>query len=195
MFSYSPDDRHSTMWKWAFKHNIFSDEEIDNIIAAAKKIPTEKGKIGESLKTNKLRKSDIKWLMPNQPDNIWIFNRIANEIDYLNKEFYNFDLYGFSEIQYTTYKPGNYYDWHVDTFMGPKNKPDPIRKLSATIALNDNYEGGQFQFYNGEYPPDIPEIKKGSIIVFPSTSWHRITPVTKDTRISLVAWLTGPLFK
>ena len=79
--------------------------------------------------------------------------------------------------------------------MGPKNKPYPIRKLSATIALNDDYEGGEFEFYNGNQPADIPEIKKGSIIVFPSTSWHRITPVTKGTRISLVTWLTGPLFR
>ena len=38
-------------------------------------------------------------------------------------------------------------------------------------------------------------MKKGSIIVFPSFFTHRVAPVTKGTRLSLVAWVSGPLFR
>ena len=33
---------------------------------------------------------------------------------------------------------------------------------------------------------------RGSIIIFPSYTWHRVTPVTRGTRLSLVQWNLGP---
>jgi predicted 2-oxoglutarate/Fe(II)-dependent dioxygenase YbiX len=52
----------------------------------------------------------------------------------------------------------------------------------------------------GKNPKDIVEInsiliKKGSLIVFPSDMWHRVLPVTKGVRISLVGWCYGYPFK
>ena len=38
-------------------------------------------------------------------------------------------------------------------------------------------------------------LPKGSIIVFPSFVWHRVKPVTKGTRYSLVMWNLGYPFK
>ena len=36
---------------------------------------------------------------------------------------------------------------------------------------------------------------RGSVIVFPSFVWHRVKPVTKGVRYSVVAWYGGPPFK
>ena len=36
---------------------------------------------------------------------------------------------------------------------------------------------------------------QGSVIVFPSFVWHRVTPVTKGTRYSLVLWTCGQPFR
>lgn len=77
-----------------------------------------------------------------------------------------------------------------------------IRKLSATISLNDSaeYEGGNLEFDLGPHRPDryhtCTEIRpKGSIVVFPSHIYHRVTPVTSGTRYSLVCWNLGAPFR
>ena len=37
-----------------------------------------------------------------------------------------------------------------------------------------------------------PETKQGSVIVFPSDMWHRVKPITKGIRYTLVIWFLGP---
>ena len=68
-----------------------------------------------------------------------------------------------------------------------------------TVLLNDNYEGGELEFatYNKEKCKiTVPEFNRiGSIVVFPSAMEHRVTPVTKGIRHSLVVWFLGPPFK
>jgi PKHD-type hydroxylase len=74
-----------------------------------------------------------------------------------------------------------------------------LRKLSVVISLSDpkDYEGGDFEFqFRGSDDPTltkiVPEIKpKGSVLVFPSYIWHRVKPITKGLRYSLVAWVRG----
>jgi PKHD-type hydroxylase len=36
---------------------------------------------------------------------------------------------------------------------------------------------------------------QGSVVVFDSRDWHRVTPVTKGVRHSIVCWTVGPNFK
>ena len=66
------------------------------------------------------------------------------------------------------------------------------RTLSFIIFLNDDYEGGDLQFL---FPDErnIFNVKKnkGRIVIFPSNFLfrHRIMPVTKGERYSLVAWM------
>ena len=77
-----------------------------------------------------------------------------------------------------------------------------VRKLSVTVSLNDptEYDGGNLQFDLGPHRPDryhtCEEIRpRGSIIVFPSHLHHQVTPVTRGTRYSLVAWSLGRPFR
>jgi PKHD-type hydroxylase len=74
-----------------------------------------------------------------------------------------------------------------------------VRKLSMTVLLNENYEGGEFQFATydkEECVIHIPEFNKiGSIVVFASDVEHRVAPVTTGIRYSLVTWFLGPPFK
>ena len=98
-----------------------------------------------------------------------------------------------------------HYTWHQDSWNKPYDRPKNfehglIRKLSVTLSLADgnSYEGGDLEFdmrNNGDSTSNIqrPEIvrNKGTIVVFPSFVWHRVTPVTKGTRYSLVVWNLG----
>ena len=78
-----------------------------------------------------------------------------------------------------------------------------IRKLSLTINLNSpgEYEGGNLMFDYGHHTDEdrfyeCKEIRpQGSMIVFPSYTYHCVTPVTKGTRYSLVLWANGEPFK
>ena len=111
--------------------------------------------------------------------------------------------------QFTEYKKGQFYDWHCDSYEEPYNKPEnqnvhnKLRKLSMTVSLTDpdEYEGGdlEFDFRNtdeGSQPRICEEIrKKGSVIIFPSFVWHRVKPVTKGIRHSLVCWNLGYPFR
>ena len=114
----------------------------------------------------------------------------------LFRSFYNFHLNGYSQFQYTTYDSTGRYDWHTDIALGEKfgNDAEP-RKLSFTMLLNDDFEGGEFQINTGKEESAVTvDLKKGKIVMFPSFMIHRVTPITKGVRKSLVVWVMGPKF-
>ena len=136
-------------------------------------------------------------------DLVWPYMLEANEL-----AGWNFDITAVESMQITKYKTGSFYGWHKDGLsdcLSVYNLPDnkfmhgKVRKLSMTVLLNGNYQGGEFQFasYNKLEPyVHAPDFKNaGSIIVFPSWIEHQVAPVTKGTRYSLVAWFVGPPFK
>lgn len=79
------------------------------------------------------------------------------------------------------YEIGQHYKEHTDSF---KDRP---RAVSCSFALNDDYEGGEFAFFDHEL---VYKLKKGSCIMFPSNFMypHEIMPVTSGTRYSIVTW-------
>ena len=67
-----------------------------------------------------------------------------------------------------------------------------------TVLLSNSFEGGDFEFtsYGKEECIITPvEMNQGDIVVFPSWMEHRVAPVTKGIRYSLVTWFVGPPFK
>ena len=79
-----------------------------------------------------------------------------------------------------------------------------VRKLSMTCSLTNpnDYKGGEleFDFRNQDkcgkkfFRKCTEILSKGSIVVFPSFVWHRVNPITKGTRYSLVTWNLGRPF-
>ena len=132
----------------------------------------------------------------------WYFLREANKIQF------NYDLEYFQSVQFAEYKDGGFYGWHQDDVNAGTNKSNEIRKLSLTLVVSnpDTFEGGELQFYNGDRPVEemgkitaeqvTNDIKaQGTVIVFDSRDWHRVTPVTKGIRHSIVCWTIGPKFR
>jgi len=156
----------------------------------------------------KKRNSDIVWMSDR-----WIYNEIQPYVRSANVQAgWNFE-WDFSEsCQFTKYTKGQFYDWHCDSWNKPyirenSNAPDhgKIRKLSVTVTLSDpkDYKGGELEFDFRQNDPDKPNKKikckeilpKGSLVVFPSFVWHRVCPVTKGERNSLVIWNLGYPFR
>ncbi len=133
-----------------------------------------------------VRKSKVAFLI-REPRTKWIFDRIDAVVKEVN-ETYRFDLSGYNWIQIARYSEGNYYDWHLD--IG--EKLSSTRKLSITVQLSDpaDYDGGELQLFT--YTKEKPTRNIGSVIVFPSFLTHRVAPVTRGVRWSLVAWVNGP---
>lgn len=183
---------------------------VENVIKA-------KGKLDKKDIKNiqKKRKSDIVWM-----NDRWIYKEIHPFIHDANRlAGWNFDWDWSESCQFTKYGVGQYYGWHCDSWEEPYKRPQnadgtwpmdhgKIRKLSVTISLCDpsEYVGGnlEFDFRNsmdtewkkGKTTKECVEIRpRGSIIVFPSFVWHRVTPVTKGTRYSLVIWNLGYPFR
>jgi PKHD-type hydroxylase len=69
--------------------------------------------------------------------------------------------------------------------------------LSISVQLSDpsEYEGGDLQFSLYGDRTVIAEKEQGTMVIFPSYMRHRVTPVTRGTRRSLVTWITGPPFR
>ena len=133
-------------------------------------------------------------------DLAWHFLREAN------KKQFNYELTFFQAIQFAEYKDGGFYGWHQDASgIDPDNE---TRKLSLTLVLSDpnKFEGGELQFYSGGRPmEDMGDIKgeqiqkdiqaQGTVIVFDSRDFHRVTPVVSGSRYSVVCWCVGANFK
>ena len=174
----------------------FSNEEIQTIVEYCDAIGTEQGvTFGATTPEDveKHRVSNVKFHSRNN-ETAWIFDKLNFIVQAANEQFYNFHLNGYAQFQYTTYDSNGRYDWHTDMSFGEKfgNDAEP-RKLSLSLALNDDFEGGEFQINNGkEETPLTVSMQKGRAVLFPSFMIHRVTPVTSGVRKSLVVWVVGP---
>ena len=141
---------------------------------------------------SELRRSTIVTLLP-EPQLVWAFERIAQWAYQVNQERYAFDLQGLNEgLQLARYTTGDFFDWHLD--FGPGGISN--RKLSITVQLAEEnaYEGGDLQIMINEKFHNMPRAA-GSATLFPSFMQHRVTPITKGDRYSLVGWVNGPPFR
>ena len=202
-----------------FFQSAIPERICDDIVKYAKQTKDKIAKIGKYQNTKKLNKKEIKDLKEVRDSNVvwlndtWIYKEIHPLLNNANVNAgWNFD-WDFSEsCQFTKYKKGQFYNWHCDSYIEPynnQNNPlDPmnhkIRKLSISVNLSDpkDYKGGEIQFDFRNTESKKIEIKtckeilpKGSLIVFPSFVWHRVSPVTSGERNSLVLWNLGYPFK
>jgi predicted 2-oxoglutarate/Fe(II)-dependent dioxygenase YbiX len=110
-----------------------------------------------------------------------MFNCAAKAIEQYNKVFPAAMIEQDSGYELLRYQTGQFYKQHTDSF-----KAQP-RAVSCSFALNDDYEGGEWGFWDKE---KVIKAKKGSVIMFPSNFMypHEIMPVTKGTRYSIITW-------
>ena len=204
-------------WFWYFEEAL-SKKFCEELIKYGNQKEEKLALTGNFTDEKKMSKKELKDLKKKRNSNVvwinewWVLKHILPYIHSANKSSgWNFDWDSTEDCQFTKYKKGQFYDWHQDSFNGAYNKPDniklhnKIRKLSVTCSLSnpDTYKGGELEFYQGD-PVNSKKknvikvseiVKQGSIIVFPSFMWHRVKPIIKGTRYSLVIWNLGKEFK
>ncbi len=174
--------------------DVFTAAELDAITAYGDQQLLQKAEIAiKSDNYDDVRITKVAWLEHN-PETAAFYERIAQVVRHINSQFYHFDVTGLENFQYTVYdgSEGGHYDWHID--YGAHN-PRP-RKISISVQLSDesDYEGCELQFQPGNKIGTAPK-KRGTIVAFPSFFLHRVTPVTRGTRKSLVVWAAGTPFR
>jgi PKHD-type hydroxylase len=184
----------------AYWEGFLNNEEINKILSYPEWLKTSDAYIGNSSEKTIINKNarttDINWLGLNQ-ETIWIWEKLTNVVADVNSQFFKYDLTGcYEPIQLGIYKELNqgHYDWHIDACPTDKNVP---RKLSMSLLLSDpsEFEGVELQIKSCNDEIQTLEMIKGRAWFFPSYMLHRVTPVTKGVRRSLVLWIGGPEFK
>lgn len=132
----------------------------------------------------------------------WLYERLNDRTQAVNDGDYHFDLAGLLEpLQLIRYDapllPGDeagHYDWHQDFGADYMSR----RKLSICAQLSSpaDYEGGRLTIMDpGPKPLGGIYLEQGAAVVFPSWMPHCVTPLTRGTRYSLVAWVHGSPFR
>jgi len=183
-------------WTWK---NCFSREECDHILDLCKGEKKERGTVAnKAYDSSNIRNSTISWIRHNEiVKNLY---QVGSEV---NVEAFGFDLYSdpyINGVQFTEYsgEEKQHYSFHLDTIFNEEKYNFKERKLSLILQLSDpsEYEGGDLFLKIAEKNINLNNLKqKGTLIAFPSWILHKITPVTKGTRHSLVTWLNGPAWR
>jgi PKHD-type hydroxylase len=179
---------------WGYALNLFSTEECNFIINTFANNNLRNGSFSGGNQDDQIRMSKLCFINSNDEKTAWLYPRIANVINTLNDQFFQFDIDKIELLQFTEYdsKYQGFYTKHLDQI----NQGSGFRKLSFTIQLSDEstYDGGNLNLWLGP-TPDLAPKNQGSITIFPSYILHEVTPVTSGTRYSLVGWVWGPKFK
>jgi len=121
----------------------------------------------------------------------WVFDLLCEISEEATSRAYKLELTGVTRApQYVEYRPGwGQFDWHNDYSHGLAHAP---RKITIIIQLScpEDYEGGSLEIMGSEV--EVMPRERGTIIIFPSMLIHRVTPVGRGLRKSLVSWIAGP---
>ena len=175
---------------------IFSPKQCQMVIDKGMSLKKEEAKVGmgklEGGLDIKKRITSISWIpFKDMPE---MYKDIESTMLKANNNHFGFEGMQLTEpAQFTHYLEGGFYDWHMDNDVQGKHQ-QPVRKISMTLLLSDpaTFEGGELEIMS---KGRTAKLKQGQAIFFASWLQHRVKPVTKGERKSLVMWFGGPPFK
>jgi 2OG-Fe(II) oxygenase superfamily len=174
----------------------FNTNECQRIIDLTKHAYPTSASIGGSPDSSKIsreiRSANI-FVLENDDENKWIYEKIANVISVVNTLHFDYDIIGITHgIQLIEYRADSqiqgHYNWHVDSGNG-----DAVyRKISLTVQLSDPSDYEDCELIINNHGTEVVGTKqRGSVHLFPSYMTHKVTPVTKGVRYALVIWIHG----
>ena len=177
---------------------MFTPLQCKMVIEAGREEPRKNAEVGadinqkEGVLDTNTRTSHISWIpFSKMPE---MYKQIEKIMKATNNNHFGFEGMQITELaQYTEYPEGGFYDWHTDNYDNCQHEP-PVRKISMTCLLSpeNEFEGGDLELVK---PGQAAKLKQGQAAFFASFIRHRVAPVTKGVRRSLVMWFGGPPFK
>ena len=186
-------------WKSWIAHTtvpLFTPDQCRQIIECGRRQKPLQAKVGvnkpEGGVNTKKRVTTISWIPFKEMSPM--YNQVNSFIQKMNKNHFGFDDIQITEnAQFTEYPEGGFYDWHMDCDVSMEHEP-PVRKISMTCLLSpkDQFDGGDLEIMS---PGKRIKLEQGHAICFASFLNHRVAPVTRGVRQSLVMWFGGEPFK
>ena len=177
---------------------IFTPEQCKMIIQAGRAEPRNDAGVGNDKGTKEghvdtnTRTSHISWIPFSKMTDM--YKDIDKIMQATNRNHFGFDGMTINEMaQYTEYPEGGFYEWHVDNDVNMQHEP-PVRKISMTLLLSpeSEFEGGDLELMS---EGKVAKIKQGHAVFFASFIRHRVKPVIRGRRQSLVMWFGGTPFR
>ena len=174
---------------------MFTPSQCKMVIEAGRKEPRNNAEVGNSegikggVIDTKTRTSHISWIPFKKMTEM--YQQIEKTMKQTNGNHFGFEGMQITEMaQYTEYPEGGFYDWHVDNDLHCANEP-PVRKISMTCLLSPEheFEGGDLELVK---EGQNVKLQQGQAVFFASFIRHRVAPVTRGVRRSLVMWFGGP---
>ena len=145
---------------------------------------------------DEIRDTDITWISSETEETRELYFNIGKLIENANNQFFNYNISLIETLQHSVYNaPTGHYDWHIDAMN--KGQHGLTRKISLSIGLNDpnEYEGGEWVVgAPGKYSTSF-KLEKNQVLFFNSVVTHKVNPVTRGVRQSLVVWFGGKPFR
>jgi PKHD-type hydroxylase len=177
---------------------VLTPKQCDELIYTGQSEPRINANIGGKGKNEKIdysyRKSIISWIPFAKATPI--YQVIRQWMEVTNNNYFGFDTVQLSEQgQYAEYSKGGFYNWHMDSNIEMASMPT-VRKISMTLLLSDpkDFEGGDLELFCGDTLDSEKnkfKLKRGYAVFFASFLLHRVMPVIKGNRKSLVMWFGG----
>ncbi len=91
---------------------------------------------------------------------------------------------------FNAYEGGERFDVHVDNAIRQRGSVRIRSDLSATLFLSEphDYDGGEL-IIEEMYGPQSVKLPAGDLVLYPSKSLHRVTPVTRGRRVGSFFWI------
>lgn len=181
----------TVMW-----HNMFSPAQLDVLERQCDRLPLEPaqltGKGNESIRT-----TQVAWVYRNAETED-LFRYMEGIVLRLNVDLFHFELTGLMTMQYAVYQAteAGYFDWHNDYGRYRGDPGQEPRKITMSLQLSDgaSYDGCDLEI-RAAHPIDIAPRERGTLVAFRANALHRVTPIIRGVRKSLVAWAVGPEFR
>lgn len=91
---------------------------------------------------------------------------------------------------FNAYEGGEHFGTHVDNAIRQRGSVRIRSDLSATLFLSEHeaYDGGEL-IVEEMYGPQSVKLPAGDLVLYPSKSLHRVTPVTRGRRVASFFWI------
>ena len=182
-------------WIVETKKPLLTPEQCQLVIDCGRRQQPQKAQVGSGEKgelDTKRRITTISWIPFDELPHL--YETLDTFIQKTNLNHFGFDDIRITEqAQFTEYPVGGFYDWHMDTDVVMRKEP-PVRKISMTLLLNNEseFEGGHLEIMA---PGRFQKLQRGHALCFASFINHRVSPVTRGVRQSLVVWFGGKPFR
>jgi PKHD-type hydroxylase len=178
-------------------HGLFTDKELDRLERHCDGLATEQARVtGDGY--GSIRSTRVAWVHRDTEVTENLYRKMEQVVLRLNAEHFRSDLSGLTTLQHALYRESDagYFDWHIDYGRDPNDPGQEPRKITLSVQLSDSdsYDGCDLEV-RAAHLIDVAPRQRGALVAFRANALHRVTPITRGIRKSLVAWAAGPEYR